>query len=89
VGGGVKLPTGAFQQSEEGALINPTLQLATGSSGFPLYLIYTLRYKRAGINTANKHGYRFGSCSNAIARFFYWQQVKKPGLLPHAGLTVE
>jgi hypothetical protein len=79
VGGGVKLPTGAFQEQEEGALINPKLQLGTGAVDFPLNLIYTLRYQRAGINTelnyrvntTNRLGYRFGNRSNASARLFH------------------
>lgn len=92
MGGGVKLPTGTFVASG-----NPTLQVGSGSWDFTANLIYTLRYKKAGVNidasarfnTTNANQYKFGNSYNSSVRFFYWHKRKRVSCLPHAGIAFE
>ncbi len=92
VGGGVKLPTGKFDPNG-----NPALQVGTGSWDFTANIIYTLRYKKAGVNldastrfnTTNSSGYQFGNSYNSSIRFFYWYKRNRISFLPHAGLAFE
>jgi hypothetical protein len=97
VGGGLKLPTGAFRKEDQGLLINPNFQLGTGSTDFVFNTIYTLRYQNVGINmattgqfnTQNPEGYRFGNQWNASAQLFYWRKMKYLSILPNAGMYYE
>lgn len=97
LGGGIKAPTGQYQQNQSGELLNPNLQPGTGSWDFQLNASYTLRYGKVGLNseatvrfnTANANEYRFGNRINAAAKVFYWQQGRRLGWLPYAGLAAE
>ena len=97
LGGGVKLPTGHYQQQDQGKLVNPNFQLGTGSIDVVLNLLYTVRYQNKGLNlgttrqlnTVNPVAYRFGNQWNASAQVFYWQQMKAWSLLPHVGAYYE
>ncbi len=96
-GGGVKLPTGKFNMEDKGKIINRNFQLGTGSVDFNLNAVYTLRYKRAGINletgykinTRNSHDYLFGNQYRASAQLFYWQKLGVFSFLPHGGVNYE
>jgi hypothetical protein len=96
-GGGVKLPTGKFDMEDKGKIINRNFQLGTGSVDFNLNAVYTLRYKKTGINletgykinTRNSHNYLFGNQYRASAQLFFWQQVGPFSFLPHAGVNYE
>jgi hypothetical protein len=97
LGGGLKLPTGRFRQEDQGELVNRNFQMGTGSLDFLINAVYTLRYKRAGINveggykinTANDDRYRFGNQSNVSAQLFYMHNFGSVSLLPNAGMYFE
>lgn len=99
VGGGLKLPTGKFNQLDAGALLNPNFQRGTGSVDFTASLIYTARYNQIGFNVEsgykynmrNRDHYRFGNQFNTQGQVFYWYNMKKLGvtMLPNAGLYME
>lgn len=96
-GGGVKLPTGEFDLTDKGKIINRNFQLGTGSLDFILNAVYTVRYKKTGINletgykinTRNSHEYLFGNQYHASAQLFFWQKVGAFSFLPHAGMNYE
>ncbi|WP_338811796.1 hypothetical protein V9L05_10350 [Bernardetia sp. Wsw4-3y2] len=99
VGGGVKLPTGKSDYSEEDVLqvANANFQLGTGSTDFLLTSQYTIRYKKAGltadisykINTENSEDYRFGNRVSSNATLFYVKQIGKFGFMPTLGTYYE
>lgn len=96
-GGGIKLPTGKFDLEDKGKIINRNFQLGTGSVDFNLNAVYTLRYKKAGvnfetgykINTRNRQDYLFGNQYRASGQLFFWQKFGPLSLLPHAGVNYE
>lgn len=96
-GGGVKLPTGKFNQEDKGKIINRNFQMGTGSLDFNLNAVYTVRYKKAGvnleigykINTRNRDDYLFGNQYRASAQLFFWEKIGSFALLPHAGVNYE
>jgi hypothetical protein len=96
-GGGIKLPTGKFSMMDQGKIINRNFQMGTGSVDFNLNAVYTLRYKKAGvnfesgykINTRNSQHYLFGNQFRFSSQLFYWQQFGVVSLLPHAGAYYE
>lgn len=96
-GGGVKLPTGKFDLEDKGKIINRNFQMGTGSFDFNLNAVYTLRYKKTGINietgykinTRNSDDYLFGNQYRASAQLFYWQALGPVSFLPHAGMNFE
>ena len=71
VGTGAKLPTGSFNESNNGS-INPSFQLGTGSWDYLFLAEYTFTINNWGINnminynlkTANKKEYKFGNQLN-------------------------
>jgi hypothetical protein len=98
LGGGIKLPTGKYQYTdngEEGA--NPNFQLGTGSVDFILNAIYTLRYQSWGlnldishkINTENANQYRFANRTNGSLSIFYTKKIKNITLMPNSGTMAE
>jgi hypothetical protein len=87
-GGGIKLPTGKYQfQDLPDQVANPNFQLGTGSVDFMVNTIYTVRYKKIGlnsditykINSDNEQRYHFGNKISGTASFVFIQQVKKVG----------
>jgi hypothetical protein len=96
-GGGIKLPTGKFSLTDKGKIINRNFQMGTGSTDFNMNVVYTIRYKKAGmniesgykINTRNASGYLFGNQSRFSSQLFYWQKIGPVSLLPHAGAYYE
>ncbi|NUO02936.1 MAG: hypothetical protein HUU01_20195 [Saprospiraceae bacterium] len=97
VGGGIKAPAGRYQQLQDNEPLNPNLQAGTGSWDFQLNASYTLRYAKVGfnseatlrLNTPNANDYCFGNRVSAAAKVFYWQQGRRTGWLPYAGMAVE
>ncbi len=77
--GGVKLPSGDRNQRDpEGNLLPPGLQLGTGSTDFPLGLVFTAFKDRVGFNAALAHrfnnqwkGSRFGDETKVDLAFGY------------------
>lgn len=98
LGGGVKLPTGDYQFTEDPTQVaNPNFQLGTGSVDFLVNAWYTLRHGRMGFTTdatvrlatANSTEYKFGHRLNGSASFFYVQQIKSIALMPNTGVFFE
>lgn len=97
VGAGIKLPSGKSNLSGTDQEINSNFQSGTGSFDFPVNLIYTLAYKKTGINTeftyqfntANKQGYKFGNRLSSSMSFYYQTAFKKTNILPSIGLNFE
>ncbi len=97
-GGGVKLPNAPYQQRNEDQLLFPAaFQLGTGAYAGSLQLVYSIRYKRAGIQTdlnyryqgKNELAYQFGRQLFGGATLFYWYDYKNWILLPQLGLMAE
>jgi len=96
-GGGMKLPTGKFSMTDKGKIINRNFQVGTGSLDFNLNVVYTLRYKKTGINvesgykinTRNRDEYLFGNQYRASAQLFFWHKAGLFSFLPHGGINYE
>jgi hypothetical protein len=98
VGGGSKLPTGKYKfQESPTEVANANFQLGTGSLDFFMNGLYTLRYKRVGVNadvtykmnTYNSEQYRFGNKFNGSVSFVFIQQIGTLGVMPSAGMYIE
>ncbi len=98
IGGGIKLPTGSFdQQGQDDLLLSPTFQLGTGSTDFILSSIYTLRYQKVGfnsnitykINLANRYQYKIGNQLSGRLTGFGLIQFDQWLLVPQIGLQIE
>ncbi len=97
LGGGLKLPTGNYSQKVENQTLLPQLQTGTGSYDFSINTVYTLRYKKMGINTdigyfyntANPQGYQFGNRQTIAGRFFYQYKKEHLSILPQIGVQYE
>lgn len=97
-GGGVKLPTGAYDtksiQTADGL---PNMQPGTNSWDFIINANYTVRHKMTGINldasytlpTPNSIQYKYGNRLSAGLAGFYWYQKKNIILLPQLGLRYD
>lgn len=96
MGGGLKLPTGKFNETNSGA-INPSFQLGTGSWDYLLATEYIVRRKQFGLNTMlnyiikteNQKSYRFGNQLNYAATFFYLYEKDTFSFAPQIGLAGE
>ncbi len=72
IGGGIKLPTGAYDQENNEGSINPSFQLGNGSLDYILGLNYGFSYRNWGVSTMlnyaikteNKDNYHFGDQFN-------------------------
>lgn len=97
-GGGVKLPTGLYQQRDETKAMLPSLfQIGTGAYAFSIQNIYTYRYKNVGINTnlqyrynlKNELGFKLGNQIIANANVFYLKKFTSFSLLPSIGFLFD
>ena len=96
-GGGIKLPTGRYDMPEQDGSLIMNVQPGSGAFSFPVNMIYTIRYDKAGINTEanytinleNKNGFQFGDRAQAGIKLFYWQEWKNISLLPAAGINFQ
>lgn len=97
LGGGVKLPTGKFEETFNSEAVNPNYQLGTGSTDFLLSAIYLIKYKNWGINTElgsrittkNKDDYQFGNRINGAIKLFYVKNINLFSVMPNAGIMVD
>jgi hypothetical protein len=98
LGGGVKLPTGKFNPSEdETGNYHPAQQTGTGSWDYLFSALYTLRYQKWGLqsstglrlNTANQHRYWFGNRWLGDLRFFRILRKGRTSLIPNLGIQYE
>ena len=96
MGGGVKMPTGKFNEANSGA-VNPSFQLGTGSWDYLLATEYIVRRKQFGLNTLlnyvikteNQKNYRFGNQLNYAGTFFYLYEKDALSFAPQIGLAGE
>ena len=97
IGGGIKIPTGKYNQLHDGLMIHQNLQNGTGSYDFPANLIYTLRYKKIGINLElgyvhnqkNLIAFRYGDKQTALLNCFRWIQKRSLSIMPQMGAAFE
>ena len=97
VGGGVKLPTGAYQLVQNKHTLPVGIQPGSGSVDALANVLYTLRYRKVGLNidanyrytTTNPDLYKQGNRVSGTARIFYWRSVKNTTILPHVGISLE
>ena len=90
-GVGVKMPTGRFRTDQPAST-----QTGTGTWDAGLNAIYTVRYRKFGVNTdasfrvnsANQN-YQYGNRFISSIRLFYWQKIRWLSLLPNAGVLIE
>lgn len=96
LGGGVKAPTGKFNETNSGSL-NPSFQLGTGSWDYILASEYTVKRKQFGFNTMlnyivkseNQKFYRFGNQFNYAGTFFYLHEKNGFSFAPQFGFAGE
>ena len=100
IGGGVKLPTGAYKTTDEdNQPYNPHMQIGTGSTDAILATEYLARFKNWGFSTnltyrmssRNAMGYAFANRFNTTSHFFYLQQLFEGELsiMPKLGFYYE
>lgn len=97
LGGGIKFPTGKFKSIDDESVANPNIQTGTGSFDFIVNGVYTMRYKKIGlnteasyrINTTNHDNYRFGNRFNLSMKAFLWLKAKSVSFLPNTGISFE
>jgi hypothetical protein len=96
LGGGVKIPTGKFDQANNGSF-NPSYQLGTGSWDYLLATEYVVKKKQFGLNTMlnyiikseNDKKYRFGNQFNYSGTFFYLYENDAFSYTPQIGFAGE
>ncbi len=96
LGGGVKIPTGKYNESNNGS-VNPSYQLGTGSWDFIVATEYILRKEQIGFNgmlnytikTENEKNYRFGNQFNYGGTFFYVVANESFSFVPQLGFAGE
>lgn len=96
VGGGLKAPTGKFDQANAGT-VNPSFQLGTGSWDYMFASEYIIRRKKLGLNTMlnytikteNDKQYRFGNQFNYAGTFFYLYERNTLSFAPQLGFAGE
>lgn len=96
-GFGLKLPTGKHTLLIDSLMGNPNLQPGTGAFDLMLNALYTLRYKKSGINLEilynhpmqNDQNYKFGNRYSGNLKYFYMRKSPQFTFLPHAGVGFE
>jgi len=100
VGGGVKLPTGKYNDADKKNTSQNTnlFQLGTGSVDFLVNAMYDVRLMDAGLNLSgsykinlrNKYDYTYGNKWNGSAQLYYkFKTGKMMSIAPNAGLQYE
>jgi hypothetical protein len=100
IGGGIKLPSGRYEQAErkENEETPNSFQLGTASTDFTLNAMYDVRLMDFGvnanvsykINTANKYDYRYGNKFTANVLAYYKIRIaEKVTVAPNGGLLYE
>lgn len=98
IGAHTSLPTGQYMQRDPNKAMYPLwFQVGTGSWGYGVQSFYTVRYKKAGLNTnlrwtrfsSNELDYLPGSRVLSSLQGFYWLNVGRLTLLPQVGVNFE
>jgi hypothetical protein len=97
-GGGVKLPTGTYNQTAIGSGNElPNMQPGTKSWDFVANANYTLRRRALGANVdvsytiinPNINNYKFGNRFSSGLSGFYWWQMQNITVLPQVGVRLD
>ena len=97
IGGGIKLPTGTYKKKNSIKVIDPTMQLGSGSLDLMVAGTYLAKYKRLGwsttitysINGKNRINYRFANRLNITSQLFYENKIGKYTVMPSLGIYSE
>ncbi len=97
LGGGVKLPSGKFDERNIGGSVNQSFQVGTGSWDYLLVSEYVIKNKNLGLSnllnytlkTENQKQYQFGDQFNYSSMLFYLIDYSKVKLVPQLGLAGE
>jgi hypothetical protein len=98
IGGGVKLPTGKYQQrNKKDLMYAPNFQTGSGAYSYLASIIYNLRYRKVGLNadvnyiynTENELKYAFGNQLTASLGVFAWLKKGEFSFLPNTGVFYE
>jgi hypothetical protein len=97
LGGGVKLPTGEFNEANNTGNINQSFQVGTGSWDYLFATEYTIKRKKFGLNTMlnyvvkteNAKFYQFGNQFNYAGTFFYLYEKNSISIAPQLGFAGE
>ena len=97
LGGGVKAPTGTYDEANNSGKANKSFQLGTGSWDFQLVSEYIIKRKKFGLNTMlnytfkseNDKFYRYGNQFNYSGTFFYLYEKDKLSIAPQVGFAGE
>lgn len=98
LGGGIKLPTGKYQQRDANKTMLPVgFQTGNGAYSFLASSNFTVRKAALGLNTqinytvngTNELDYKFGNAFSGIVTAFYWKKMNRISLLPSIGILYE
>lgn len=96
-GAGLKLPTGRCDAVRDKLMLNPNMQLGTGSWDGVMHILYAAGVGQSGFQlegnyrycTVNQLNYRFGNRASASATVFYSTSLKRVTLMPTVGCLFE
>ena len=98
IGGGVKMPTGAYDRANNEGSVNPSFQVGTGSWDYVLAANYSIGYENWGlgilanytIKTENNAQYHFGDqFTYGVNLSKVYNTLKIDKIIPYAGLAGE
>lgn len=97
LGGGLKMPTGKFNEANNVGSVNKSFQLGTGSWDYLLVSEYVIKRKNLGLNTMlnyvikteNEQKYQYGNQFNYSGTFFYLFDLPSVQLVPQLGFAGE
>ena len=93
---GIKIPTGKFQVLKNELLLNPNIQLGSGSFDLPISTLYSIRKNNISfqseanykLNTYNVNGYKFGNRWSCLAKLGYWFSLNKLLIIPSTSIIL-
>ncbi|PRZ25224.1 transporter family protein [Flavobacterium granuli] len=97
LGGGIKIPTGKFEEANNAGTVNQSFQLGTGSWDYLLVGEYVVKKESLGLNTMlnynfktkNQKNYQFGNQFNYGSTLFYLLDYNALKIVPQIGVAGE
>lgn len=97
LGGGIKIPSGKFNEANNAGSINQSFQVGTGSFDYLFVTDYVIKKQNLGLNamlnytvkTKNKKNYQYGNQLNYGSTLFYLLDYDAVKLMPQVGLAGE